>query len=120
MRKVVLHAYTRNEYSITAIIMPSHLFQVVSRIVERDGLTEAAARSRMAAQPSNGEYVEQANVVFSTQWEQDYTQKQVRVTHTHTHTHMQTHAQKLVLCIHAQLHFARSIQLASMSCQIGV
>ena len=55
--------------------------------MERDGLTEAAARSRMAAQPSNAEYVEQANVVFSTQWKQEYTQKQVRVTHTHTHTH---------------------------------
>ncbi len=45
--------------------------------MERDGLSEGASLSRMASQPSNAEYVEQANVVFSTQWEQDYTQKQV-------------------------------------------
>lgn len=45
--------------------------------MERDGLTEEAALSRMAAQPTNEEYVRQANVIFSTQWEQEYTQKQV-------------------------------------------
>ena len=45
--------------------------------MDRDGLSEGAALSRMASQPTNDEYVQQANVVFSTQWEQDYTQKQV-------------------------------------------
>ncbi len=49
----------------------------MKRIVERDGLSEEAAISRMASQPSNEEYVRQANVMFSTQWERDYTQKQV-------------------------------------------
>ena len=47
--------------------------------MERDDLTEEAARSRMSAQSSNSEYVQQANVIFSTQWEPEYTQKQVHV-----------------------------------------
>ena len=46
--------------------------------MERDGLTEEEARRRMAAQPTNTEFIEQANVIFSTQWEKAYTQKQVR------------------------------------------
>jgi dephospho-CoA kinase len=47
--------------------------------MERDGLTEEEARRRMAAQPTNSEYIEQANVIFSTQWEPEYTQKQVLI-----------------------------------------
>ena len=46
--------------------------------MERDGLTEEEARRRTAVQPTNLEYIQQANVIFSTQWEPDYTQKQVR------------------------------------------
>ena len=45
--------------------------------MSRDGLTEEEAQRRMAAQPTNLEYIEQANVIFSTQWEPEYTQKQV-------------------------------------------
>ena len=47
--------------------------------MERDGLTEEEARRRMAAQPTNVEYIEQANVIFSTEWEPAYTQKQVGI-----------------------------------------
>lgn len=47
--------------------------------MKRDGLTEEEARRRMAAQMTNLEYIEQANVIFSTQWEPEYTQKQVRI-----------------------------------------
>ena len=46
--------------------------------MERDGLTEEAAERRMAAQLTNREYVRYANVIFGTQWEPEYTQKQVR------------------------------------------
>ena len=46
-------------------------------MMERDGLTEEEAQRRMAAQPTNSEYIQQANVIFSTQWEPEYTQKQV-------------------------------------------
>lgn len=45
--------------------------------MERDKLTEEAAHKRMEAQMTNAEYVRRANVVFSTQWEPEYTQKQV-------------------------------------------
>ena len=45
--------------------------------MNRDDLTEEEARRRMAAQPTNSEYIQQANVIFSTQWEPEYTQKQV-------------------------------------------
>ena len=45
--------------------------------MERDGLTEEAACKRMEAQMTNTEYVNHANVVYSTQWEPEYTQKQV-------------------------------------------
>ena len=45
--------------------------------MERDGLTEEAACKRMKAQMTNTEYINHANVVFSTQWEPEYTQKQV-------------------------------------------
>ena len=45
--------------------------------MERDNLTEEATKRRIASQLTNTEYVSQANVVFSTQWEPEYTQKQV-------------------------------------------
>ena len=51
-------------------------------MMERDGLTEDEAQRRMAAQMTNLEYIQQANVVFSTQWESEYTQKQARKIHT--------------------------------------
>lgn len=51
--------------------------EVVKRVMARDGLTEEAALKRMAVQPSNSEYVQHANVVFSTQWEPEFTQIQV-------------------------------------------
>ena len=61
-------------YSPLGCLLP---MQVVVRVMERDGLTEEAARRRMSAQPTNQEFVRHANVVFSTQWEPEYTQKQV-------------------------------------------
>ena len=45
--------------------------------MERDNLPEEAAKRRMAVQLTNEEYVRHANVVFSSQWEPEYTQKQV-------------------------------------------
>ena len=45
--------------------------------MERDNLTEESVRRRMTAQLPLAEYVRHANVVFSTQWEPEYTQKQV-------------------------------------------
>ena len=53
-------------------------------MMKRDGVGEDAARRRMAAQLVNEEYVLHANVIFSTQWEPEYTQKQVQSAHKHT------------------------------------
>ena len=47
-------------------------------MMERDGVSEEAAKRRMEAQLTNADYVRHANVIFSTQWEPEYTQKQVQ------------------------------------------
>ena len=47
--------------------------------MERDGMPEEAAEKRLAAQISNQNVVDHGNVVFSSQWEYEFTQKQVRV-----------------------------------------
>ena len=55
----------------------SFLLQVIKRVMDRDGVSEEAAQMRLEAQISNAERVRYANVIFSTQWEPEYTQKQV-------------------------------------------
>ena len=47
--------------------------------MERDGKSEEEARNRLASQMSNQEVVDQSNLVFCTQWEPEYTQKQVAI-----------------------------------------
>lgn len=51
--------------------------QAVRRIMERDGLSEAAANSRLQSQMSGQRMVEQSHVVLSTLWEPQVTQQQV-------------------------------------------
>lgn len=51
--------------------------QAVRRIVERDGLSEAAAQSRLQSQMSGQQLVDQSHVVLSTLWEPHVTQHQV-------------------------------------------
>lgn len=51
--------------------------QAVRRIVERDGLSEAAAQSRLQSQMSGQQLVEQSHVVLSTLWDSHVTQRQV-------------------------------------------
>ena len=51
--------------------------QVIKRVMERDGVSEEAAHERLRAQITNAERVQYANVIFSSQWEPEYTQKQV-------------------------------------------
>lgn len=45
--------------------------------MERNGLSEETAKMRIKLQPSNTEQVNEANVVISTLWNYDITQKQV-------------------------------------------
>ena len=51
--------------------------QAIRRIVERDGLSEAAAQSRLQSQMSGQQLVDQSHVVLSTMWEPHITQRQV-------------------------------------------
>lgn len=51
--------------------------EAIKRMNERNGLSESEAKKRLASQLSNKDRVHQANIVFSTLWEQAYTQKQV-------------------------------------------
>lgn len=53
--------------------------QAIRRIVERDGLSEAAAQSRLQSQMSGQQLVDQSHVVLSTLWEPHVTQLQVGV-----------------------------------------
>lgn len=50
--------------------------EAVKRIVNRNGLTEEAALKRISSQMSNDERVSKSNVVLSTFWEPDFTEKQ--------------------------------------------
>ena len=71
----------------------------MKRVMDRDGLTEEEARRRMAAQPTNSEYIQQANVIFSTQWEPEYTQKQVWIIIINMHEIMEPFHQRLTLYV---------------------
>uniref|UniRef100_A0A8B9SMF3 Coenzyme A synthase n=1 Tax=Anas platyrhynchos TaxID=8839 RepID=A0A8B9SMF3_ANAPL len=51
--------------------------EAVKRIMDRDGLSEGAARSRLRSQMSNSQRVEQSQVVLCTLWEPEITRKQV-------------------------------------------
>lgn len=51
--------------------------EAVRRITERDGKTPEEAERRLDSQMPQRELVRRANVVFCTQWAEEYTQKQV-------------------------------------------
>ncbi|EDO33766.1 predicted protein [Nematostella vectensis] len=51
--------------------------EAILRMTTRDGMSEKQARQRLQAQMSNSERVNRANVVLSSLWVPDYTQKQV-------------------------------------------
>uniref|UniRef100_A0A2K6EHH4 Cytidyltransferase-like domain-containing protein n=1 Tax=Propithecus coquereli TaxID=379532 RepID=A0A2K6EHH4_PROCO len=51
--------------------------EAVRRIVERDGLSEAAAQSHLQSQMSGQQLEDQSHVVLSTLWEPHFTQRQV-------------------------------------------
>ena len=71
--------------------------------MDRDGLTEEEARRRMAAQPTNSEYIQQANVIFSTQWEPEYTQKQVWIIVINMHEIMESFHQIFIYGVYMLL-----------------
>ncbi|XP_055475970.1 bifunctional coenzyme A synthase isoform X2 [Psammomys obesus] len=62
-------------HEVWTIIIPET--EAIQRIIERDGLSEAAAHSRLQNQMSGQQLVEQSHVVLSTMWEPRVTQRQV-------------------------------------------
>lgn len=61
-------------HEIWSMIIPRE--EAVKRIVERNGLTEEAARQRIGSQMDNETIVKHSNVVFSSLWSYEYTQQQ--------------------------------------------
>lgn len=57
--------------------MKSILLQAITRLINRDSLTEEQTKQRIDAQPSNEVMVRESTVVFSTQWSYDFSRQQV-------------------------------------------
>ncbi|KAM4844208.1 bifunctional coenzyme A synthase [Thomomys bottae] len=73
---VLLEAGWQNMvHEVWTVVIPET--EAVRRIVERDGLSEAAAQSRLQNQMSGQQLVEKSHVVLSTLWEPHITQRQV-------------------------------------------
>ncbi|XP_069490531.1 bifunctional coenzyme A synthase isoform X1 [Ambystoma mexicanum] len=51
--------------------------EAITRIIQRDGVSEEAAKSRLANQMTNSQRLQHANVVLCTLWEPEVTQNQV-------------------------------------------
>ncbi|KAM8819037.1 bifunctional coenzyme A synthase [Rhynchonycteris naso] len=62
-------------HEVWTVVIPET--EAVRRIVERDGLSETAAQSRLQSQMSGQQLVDQSHVVLSTLWEPHVTQSQV-------------------------------------------
>ncbi|XP_073428426.1 bifunctional coenzyme A synthase isoform X1 [Dendrobates tinctorius] len=63
-------------HEVWTVIIPEK--EAISRIMKRDGISEEAAKNRLSSQMSNSERVEASNVVLSTLWEPEITQKQIQ------------------------------------------
>ncbi|KAH8242439.1 hypothetical protein KR032_006522, partial [Drosophila birchii] len=80
-RVVVLEAaillragWEANCHEVWSMIVPPE--EAVRRIIERNNLSEEEARKRLASQVPNQEIVAKSHVIFSSQWDHDFTQKQ--------------------------------------------
>ncbi|KAM6164469.1 bifunctional coenzyme A synthase [Rhynchocyon petersi] len=62
-------------HEVWTVVIPET--EAIQRIVDRDGLSEAAAKSRLQSQMSGQQLVDQSHVVLSTLWEPEVTQHQV-------------------------------------------
>ncbi|XP_032664500.1 bifunctional coenzyme A synthase isoform X2 [Odontomachus brunneus] len=73
---VLIQAKWQNTcHEIWTCIIPQN--EAIKRVMDRNGLSEEAAKSRIQIQPSNTEQVNEANVVICTSWSHDFTQKQI-------------------------------------------
>ncbi|ALC43735.1 Ppat-Dpck [Drosophila busckii] len=72
---VLLRAgWETNCHEVWSMIVPEE--EAVKRIMERNSLSEQEARNRVASQVANADIVAKSHVIFSSQWDYDFTQKQ--------------------------------------------
>ncbi|XP_030375685.1 bifunctional coenzyme A synthase [Scaptodrosophila lebanonensis] len=72
---VLLRAGWETEcHEVWSMVVPPE--EAVRRIIERNGLSEEEACKRLSNQVPNSEIVAKSNVIFSSQWDYDFTQKQ--------------------------------------------
>ncbi|KAH0948898.1 hypothetical protein HN011_006343 [Eciton burchellii] len=62
-------------HEIWSCIIPQN--EAIKRVMDRNGLSEEEAKLRIQIQPDNTEQIKEANVVISTIWSHEITQKQV-------------------------------------------
>lgn len=55
-----------------------YFFKAVKRLQERNNLSEVESLARINSQLSNSEYIEHANVLFSTLWSYNCTHIQIK------------------------------------------
>jgi len=72
---VLLRAgWESNCHEVWSMIVPPE--EAVRRIIERNNLSEEEAKKRLASQVPTTEIVAKSHVIFSSQWDHDFTQKQ--------------------------------------------
>lgn len=63
-----------NCHEVWSMIVPPE--EAVKRVMERNNLSETEARNRLANQVNNADIVAKSHVIFSSQWDYDFTQRQ--------------------------------------------
>ncbi|EDV95882.1 bifunctional coenzyme A synthase [Drosophila grimshawi] len=63
-----------NCHEVWSMIVPAE--EAIKRIMERNKLSESEAKNRLAQQVSNVDIVSKSQVIFSSQWDYDFTQRQ--------------------------------------------
>lgn len=63
-----------NCHEVWSMIVPPE--EAVKRIMERNSLSETEARNRVASAVPNAEIVSKSQVIFSSQWDYDFTRRQ--------------------------------------------
>ncbi|XP_061399473.1 bifunctional coenzyme A synthase [Musca vetustissima] len=66
--------WDKEVHEVWSMIIPPE--EAVRRVVERNGLSEEEAKRRLASQAQNSEIVSRSHVVFSSQWDPQFTLKQ--------------------------------------------
>lgn len=82
--------WQRNCHEIWSMIIPPE--EAVRRIAERNNLPEEEARKRINSQMDNATIVKHSNVVFSSLWSHEFTQKQAEKAWAHLMSEIQPHA----------------------------